>query len=483
MPIRVKKNFLSSTTGVTVVQTGEDVAYGQQTAVPHVLIILDCCFAANAARDTSEGTTKELLAACGRETPITGVSDRSFTATLIDELQAFGQAPFTVAMLHSRLMTIRWRLNFTPFYTVLSEHNRQSIELVPLLPAAESSSTDSQESNSVIEEKDARRAEDHESPIPERNSISRLENDTRILLAISVAGGTIPDVSKWKSWLTTNTPWDVSRIDIEGIYEGHSIMVLVSLPTAAWDCLPERAAYRFVGFVKSKNLAIDHSSSEPTTMGSDTQNKHPPMKPLPDASTSKIRNPWNISFIDYSRRKSQNKRALAEARFDPSKQKRRLSVKPRRSLSSLSLSSSIFDDSKDSKRKLAETRASYNARTQGLHWEAINELCFPIKHPFDGRPRYKMRKRLRPSNPSRLVEAYKQCREQIWTVLGNEISESWQWAEIQCMGLGLSLPGVFSEAQKRFRWYKWDLENDVTLDWDGEASTSGSFTTEDLEHS
>lgn len=40
-----------------------------ETAIPHVLIILDCCFAATAVRDTTEGTTKEILAACGRESP------------------------------------------------------------------------------------------------------------------------------------------------------------------------------------------------------------------------------------------------------------------------------------------------------------------------------------------------------------------------------------------------------------------------------
>lgn len=60
-----------------------------ETAIPHVLIILDCCFAANAARDTTEGTTKELLAACGRENPTLGVGERSFTSALIEELKAF----------------------------------------------------------------------------------------------------------------------------------------------------------------------------------------------------------------------------------------------------------------------------------------------------------------------------------------------------------------------------------------------------------
>lgn len=61
-----------------------------ENAIPHVLIILDCCFAANAARDTTEGATKEILAACGRENPTLGVGERSFTSALIEELKAFG---------------------------------------------------------------------------------------------------------------------------------------------------------------------------------------------------------------------------------------------------------------------------------------------------------------------------------------------------------------------------------------------------------
>lgn len=103
-----------------------------ETAVPCVLIILDCCFAANAARDTAEGTTKEILAACSRENPTLGVCERSFTSVLVEELQAFGRAPFTVAMLHSRLVTMRWRLAFTPFYALLSENGGNSIAISPV---------------------------------------------------------------------------------------------------------------------------------------------------------------------------------------------------------------------------------------------------------------------------------------------------------------------------------------------------------------
>ena len=127
-----------------------------ETAVPHVLIILDCCYAGTAARDICEGTTKEILAACGRENPTTGVCAISFTSALIDKLDAFGSSPFTACMLHSRLVTDRWRLQSTPFYVMLSEGWGDSIQLNPR-PA----------------------------PLPDREPPPR--NPTRVLLAVSIA--------------------------------------------------------------------------------------------------------------------------------------------------------------------------------------------------------------------------------------------------------------------------------------------------------
>ena len=46
-----------------------------------VLILLDCCYAASAAREESDGIN-ELLAACGREVLAEAVTDRYFTRNL-----------------------------------------------------------------------------------------------------------------------------------------------------------------------------------------------------------------------------------------------------------------------------------------------------------------------------------------------------------------------------------------------------------------
>ena len=238
----------------------------------HVLIILDCCYAANAARDTAEGTTKELLAACSRENRTLGVGQRSFTSALIDELRAFEHVPFTVSMLHGRLVTMRWKLAYTPFYANLSEHRRTSIELAPLPMGDKSNVEDSasvEESSSAYEPMDTSFHDETttlSSTQPSSQSSPSSNSGTRVLLAVSVSQEADLDIDQWISWLTTQAPWDVTAVDVqvEGIYRSHSTLVLASVPTPVWDRLPARAAYQFVGFIKSGNLLLRNSLHKST---------------------------------------------------------------------------------------------------------------------------------------------------------------------------------------------------------------------------
>lgn len=222
-----------------------------ENALPYVLIILDCCYAANAARDTSEGTTKEIIAACGRENPTLGVGERSFTSALISELQAFGSQPFTVAMLHSRLITMRWRLAFTPVYALLSEHGGHSIELAPQPAPAQATQSFNGDNPELDEDM-------MDISAPE----ARIAQDTRVLLSVSISDDATCDIAEWKQWLTHEAPRIVTQIEVEAVFKSHSTMLMTSLPTVAWDCLPDKAAYRFIGFIKSGNLDRTHPCSE-----------------------------------------------------------------------------------------------------------------------------------------------------------------------------------------------------------------------------
>ena len=229
-----------------------------ENAVPHVLIILDCCFAANAARDTTHGSTKEILAACGRENPTLGVGIRSFTSALIEELHAFGTAPFSVAMLYARLVTMRWRLAFTPIYLPLSESGGSSIQLSPL-PVVDVPMDNISSDDIPGEYVPGGFVEDFDDNFTEGtpDDIARpLNRETRVLLAVSIAKNTSHDRAQWMTWLTSQAPSDVIgvNVQVESVFDGHSTLLIVSVPTCAWGRLPDNNAYQFVGFIKSRNL-------------------------------------------------------------------------------------------------------------------------------------------------------------------------------------------------------------------------------------
>ncbi|KAI4253500.1 MAG: hypothetical protein L6R42_007556 [Xanthoria sp. 1 TBL-2021] len=224
-----------------------------ENAIPHVLIILDCCYAANAARDTSDGTRKELLVACGRENPTLGVGIRSFTSAIVEELQAFGRSAFTVSMLYSRLVTMRWRLAYTPVHAVLSEHGGHSIELAPLSALTQTGKS-SDENDSGFDE------DMMDISTPE----ARVAPNTRVLLLVSISDDAAYDIAEWKKWLVTQAPVEITKVEVkvEAVFKSHSTMLVTSIPIVAWDCLPNRAAYRFIGFVKSGNLDQKHLDVE-----------------------------------------------------------------------------------------------------------------------------------------------------------------------------------------------------------------------------
>ena len=255
-------------------------------------MILDCCYAANAARDTTESSSKELLAACGRENQTPSVGIRSFTSVLIEELQSFEGAAFTVAMLHARLITLRHKLGYTPIYAALAEKGGNSIVISPL-PRDPSSSPlgsgvstgprfDTNTTNVTSAYEQLNTANDTTTALPTEVSLAE---GTRVLLAVSVAEDVAHNVAQWVSWLTTAAPWDVSKVDVrlECMYKSHSTLLLVSVPIVGWSRLPESAAYRFIGFIKSGNLICEKKKLGPVAEVNLRQNSD---KPLPsEAST------------------------------------------------------------------------------------------------------------------------------------------------------------------------------------------------------
>ncbi|KAL8798902.1 MAG: hypothetical protein Q9182_006302 [Xanthomendoza sp. 2 TL-2023] len=175
-------------------------------------------------------------------------------ATSGQQLQAFSKGPFNVAMLHSRLITIRSRLAYTPVHALLSEHGGHSIELAPL--------PDSTLAIQPYQEDDNPDSNDDMMDIPSPEA--KMAADISVLLAVSITEDATCDIAEWKQWLVTRAPFDKTQIQVgvEAVFKGHSTLLIISLPIVAWDCLPSNAAYRFIDFVKSGNLNQSSSSLE-----------------------------------------------------------------------------------------------------------------------------------------------------------------------------------------------------------------------------
>ncbi|KAL8678648.1 MAG: hypothetical protein Q9186_005003 [Xanthomendoza sp. 1 TL-2023] len=439
-----------------------------ENAVPHVLIILDCCYAANAARDTSEGTTKELLAACGRENPTLGVGIRSFTSALIEELQAFGNSPFTVAMLHSRLITMRWRLAFTPVYALLSEHGGHSIELAPLsaLPPT-----------AQLLDLDASHMNDDSMDIcsPEEKVMA----DTRVLLTVSIADDATCDIVEWKKWLVSQAPWDVTRIDVkvEAFFRSHSTMLITSMPIVAWDGLSNKAAYRFTGFIKSENL--DRKPISPELADEDqipthsdkllqmtkidsshkTQEQLTPLFPPTPNITPVIHFQNEFNAESYAKNdttptsvKSPMKTNLFSEKEppDPScytttgpnrrRLSRRYELKKRRSHQH-EPPAAAWTKSMDDVLLLAKHR--------GLDFAVISEIYFPTQSAQACHVRYEKLRGSRPIHEvinrlGNLANYYRSSRENMWRILASKMGEEWTAVEAEVSHRAFLVPTVIN---------------------------------------
>ena len=331
-------------------------------------MILDCCFAANAARDTTEGSSKELLAACGRENPTLGVCMRSFTSVLIEELQSFEGASFTVAMLHARLITLRHKLAYTPIYAALAEKGGNSIVISPL-PKIPSPSTQGSESPTGPGFKTGIAPPEIPSPVS-------LNESTRVLLAVSVAEDVAHNVAQWVSWLTTAVPWDVSKVDVrlECMYKSHSTLLLVSVPIIGWNRLPGSAAYRFIGFIKSGNLIVEKTNPEP----------------------------------------------IAEKNQQPVSDDSVFSKVPRKNPGLNKLYKALGAGS-DRTWTPEDDKLLISAHRQKMHWKEIASKHFPDETAYECQKRYKGLKER--------ASLYNDVREEMWKPFADSLGENWQIVE------------------------------------------------------
>ena len=124
-------------------------------ATPDVAIILDSCYAGGAIRGPSHGGRKEILAACGRDTPTPGGVDdgTSFAAYLMRVFLKISNA-FTISQAYEqlRLLARQKILEYMPKYETVVNPQKLPIVLTPKLRL-----------NSANSDKEDRDEEDEES--------------------------------------------------------------------------------------------------------------------------------------------------------------------------------------------------------------------------------------------------------------------------------------------------------------------------------
>ena len=234
-----------------------------ERAKSDVVFILDCCFAANAVRCAG---SKERLWACDSEVTTTGVSDNSFTRSLIQDLRSLSTSRFNIAMLHARLMKRYckpgpYMLLTEPWYTYLGDVALPSTELIPQLPNQMNSV-----SNATIPT-EAQNQTSNESPAVAPLTIDQSMTKTLVLLAVRLKDiERMPKLLSWQNWCHDLAPDGIEYVHalgrlrirdlvrLEAHFISNSALILVSMPIFIWDRLPSNPSYSLIGFIKSANL-------------------------------------------------------------------------------------------------------------------------------------------------------------------------------------------------------------------------------------
>jgi len=254
------------------------------------LLLYDSCHSAHPAINSSGHGVTEVIAAAGFELQAPTVGRDSFTHALIQALtQACRGTPFSATKLHE--MALRWLKcrtrdhlrdqhgdiwtdpsgrpalqrtpTSTPVHCFLTEerpHRGIMLAPLPLRPSETRASIHSTSSSdaSTLPLNSQTSSDSHVSSTTDLSD-DLMSGTTNILLSVRLENDYFQDdnagnVWTWREWIR-NIPPGARAVKVEAIYQSASTLVLVSMPIAFWDALPDNPAYSFVGFVTSENGA------------------------------------------------------------------------------------------------------------------------------------------------------------------------------------------------------------------------------------
>ena len=267
-----------------------------EEAESDVLLLFDSCHSSHPAINVSGQGVTEVVAACGFEAQAPAVGSHSFTSALIRELEeSFEGAPLSVAELHSRMVGSlkHWKPGLlrddhgnvwtdsdghprrechkrrTPIHCFLTnETPYRSIMLSPLPARLLEAAVETFEievpsepsiSTSPKSDQPGRSSAEEISSVLTSISEAGQADSLQVLLAVRLEddffGADDTDkVRTWCEWLR-NIPQGTRDVKVQGVYKSLSTLMIISMPAAVWNLLPNNSAYSFIGFVRSDNLA------------------------------------------------------------------------------------------------------------------------------------------------------------------------------------------------------------------------------------
>jgi hypothetical protein len=271
-----------------------------------IIVLCDCCHSTAIPTTGSQrpkgNKVMQAITACGYETTAAEVGNHSFTNALTHELAIASKVlPFTISELHARVVsklkcyapellkgddgnyvdTADNRLLFeqqprrTPIFTVVCRAKpTRSIVIAPLgmiYPSPADSGPRSHQNSPgdmpevAMDISDAGEGSSKE-PSSERQFKKRkrpLNEEKYPFILISARLEKRYNKEAWLGWVR-NAPDDVNGIHIEGAYESFSTLLLLRIPIAVWNLLPDDPAYTFVAYVTSENYAASPGSDAST---------------------------------------------------------------------------------------------------------------------------------------------------------------------------------------------------------------------------
>ena len=231
-----------------------------------VLILLDCCHAGGSSGDANKGT-KEVIAACGFESWAPGVGDHSFTKSLIEEFEYLSTGPaFSASILHSRVLD---RIKYwNPVYNakereVEGTDGRFRDKERRKCPVHISLNKDTmRKSIEIVSRKVSPRklAFSKASRYADPVEGDGYDHHTEVTLAIQVESDQTLHPQDLIAWIR-EIPLLAKSVKLQAVQKSYSTLLLISLPVAVWNLLPDDPACSFVGFTTSSNLLLGNSQN------------------------------------------------------------------------------------------------------------------------------------------------------------------------------------------------------------------------------